>query len=98
MKNGDRVYELLSPNHQHQIEMLWIEIEANESNSENLITHEGEECGVVLEGTLRVISGEQVFDLDTGDSIYLDSTIPHRYVNIGDTKSVSVWAMVPPSF
>ena len=98
MKNGDRVYELLSPNHQHQIEMLWIEIEANESNSENLITHEGEECGFVLEGTLRVISGEQVFDLDTGDSIYLDSTIPHRYVNIGDTKSVSVWAMVPPSF
>ena len=98
MKNGDRVYELLSPNHQRQIEMLWIEIEANESNSEKLITHEGDECGVVLEGSLRVISGDQIFDLETGDSIYLDSSIPHRYVNIGNQKSVSVWAMVPPSF
>ena len=36
--------------------------------------------------------------VDEGDSIYLDSTIPHRYINAGTDKSVSVWAMVPPSF
>ncbi len=98
MKDGDRVYELLCPNLKNQIEMLWIEIEPNESNSEELISHEGEECGVVIKGTLRVLSGDKIYDLEQGDSIYLDSTIPHRYINMGDVKSVSVWAMVPPSF
>lgn len=98
MKNANRIYELLSPNLKKQIEMLWIEIEPGESNSEELISHDGEECGVVLKGTLRIISGEKTYDLNEGDSIYLDSTIPHRYVNVGKDKSISVWAMVPPSF
>lgn len=98
MKNGDRTYELLSPNLKKQIEMLWIEIEPNDSNSEELISHEGEECGVVIKGTLRVLSGDNIYDLEEGDSIYLDCTIPHRYVNVGNELSVSVWAMTPPSF
>jgi len=98
MKDGDRVYELLCPNLKNQIEMLWIEIEPNDSNSDELISHEGEECGVVLKGTLRILSGDKIYDLEQGDSIYLDSTIPHRYINMGNIKSVSVWAMVPPSF
>ena len=98
MKNGDRTYELLCPNLKNQIEMLWIEIEPNDSNSEELISHDGEECGVVLKGTLRILSGDNVYDLNEGDSIYLDSTIPHKYVNTGTELSVSVWSMTPPSF
>ncbi len=98
MKKSNRIYELLSPNLKKQIEMLWIEIQPNESSTEDLISHEGEECGVVIKGSLRILSGEKVYDLNEGDSIYLDSTIPHRYVNVGEDVSVSVWAMVPPSF
>lgn len=98
MKNGDRTYELLCPNLKNQIEMLWIEIEPNDSNSEELISHDGEECGIVLKGSLRILSGDKIYDLNEGDSIYLDSTIPHRYVNVGTELSVSVWAMTPPSF
>lgn len=98
MKKSNRIYELLSPNLKKQIEMLWIEIQPNESNTEDLISHEGEECGVVIKGSLRILSGDKVYDLNEGDSIYLDSTIPHRYVNVSEDVSVSVWAMVPPSF
>ncbi|KAF5051422.1 HTH-type transcriptional regulator PuuR [bioreactor metagenome] len=98
MGRADRIYELLSPDLKKQIEMLWIEIEPNECNSDELISHDGEECGVVVKGTLRVLSGEKVYDLNEGDSIYLDSTIPHKYLNMGEEESVSVWAMVPPSF
>jgi len=69
MRKATRVYELLSPDLKKQIEMLWIEIGPNEHNTDELISHEGEECGIVIKGTLRIIS-----------------------------LSVSVWAMVPPSF
>ncbi len=78
--------------------MLMIEINPNEKIEAELISHEGEECGVVIKGTLRVISGDKIYDLNEGDSIYLDSTIPHKYINMGEELSVSVWAMVPPSF
>ncbi|MEL7649057.1 MAG: helix-turn-helix domain-containing protein [Sedimentibacter sp.] len=98
MRKASRIYELLSPDLKKQIEMLWIEIDPNEKIEDELISHDGEECGVVLKGTLRVLSGEKVYDLNEGDSIYLDSTIPHKYLNLGDDVSVSVWAMVPPSF
>lgn len=98
MGRADRIYELLSPDLKKQIEMLWIEIEPNECNTDELISHDGEECGVVVKGSLRVLSGEKVYDLNEGDSIYLDSTIPHKYLNMGEVESVSVWAMVPPSF
>ncbi|HAQ39698.1 MAG TPA: XRE family transcriptional regulator [Clostridiales bacterium] len=98
MKNAHRIYELLSPDLKKQIEMLWIEIEAGDCSNDELISHEGEECGVVIKGSLRVLSGDNIYDLEEGDSIYLDSTIPHRYVNAGNELSLSVWAMVPPSF
>lgn len=98
MQKESRIYELLSPDLKKQIEMLWIETEPGEYDSADLISHEGEECGVVIKGTLRVISGENVYDLNEGDSIYLDSTIPHKYVNVGQELSISIWAMVPPSF
>jgi len=98
MPKANRVYELLSPDLKKKIEMLWIEIEPNDSTSDELISHEGEECGVVIKGTLRVLSGDNVYDLNEGDSIYLDSTVPHRYVNVGNETSISVWAMTPPSF
>ena len=98
MRKSSRVYELLSPDLKKQIEMLMIEIKPNENISAELISHDGEECGVVIKGTLRIISGENIYDLQEGDSIYLDSTIPHQYLNMGEELSVSVWAMVPPSF
>lgn len=98
MDKANRTFELLCPDLKNQIEMMQIEIAPGDSSKEELISHEGEECGVVIKGTLRILSGEKVYDLEEGDSIYLDSTIPHRYVNMGDVTSVSIWAMVPPSF
>lgn len=98
IKKTNRAYELLCPNLKKAIEMLWIEIEPFKCSTDELISHEGEECGIVIKGTLRVLSGENSYDLNEGDSIYLDSSIPHRYVNAGKEMSISVWAMVPPSF
>lgn len=98
LKNANRTYELLCPDLTKSIEMLMIEIEPGQYSTEELISHEGEECGIVIKGSLRVLWGDKQYDLNEGDSIYLDSTTPHRYLNIGDEKSVSIWAMSPPSF
>jgi len=98
LKNSSRTYELLCPDLKKNIEMLSIEINPGESSTEDLISHAGEECGTVISGNLRILWGDKIYDLEEGDSIYLDSTTPHRYVNVGEEVSVSIWAMVPPSF
>ncbi len=41
-------------------------------------SHEGEEFIFVLEGEMEVILGNHTDVLSSGDSIYYDSTIPHR--------------------
>jgi transcriptional regulator with XRE-family HTH domain len=98
LPNSNITYELLCPDLRRKIEFLQVEIKPGECNTEELIAHEGEECGLVLKGRLKVKWGNKEFILEEGDSIYLDSTVPHRYVNVGDETSISVWAMVPPSF
>jgi transcriptional regulator with XRE-family HTH domain len=61
------------------------------ASAEELLHHEGFECGVVLEGTVRVDVGEASYTLTEGDSINYHSAIPHRISNIGDTPARTVW-------
>ena len=42
-----------------------------------LTTHEGQECDIVVKGTLKVQVGDHVEILGEGDSIYYDSSTPH---------------------
>jgi mannose-6-phosphate isomerase-like protein (cupin superfamily) len=41
-------------------------------------SHEGEEFLFVMEGSITVAYGTDVFELIKGDSIYLDSIVPHQ--------------------
>lgn len=92
------IYELLTPDLNRKIEFLCITLHSGESKSNEMLSHMGEECGLVLKGTLKVKLGDKEYILEEGDSISFQSTIPHRYINIGAEESVSVWAMTPPSF
>ncbi len=98
LPNSKITYELLCPNLKKAMEVLYITIEPGECSTEDKIAHEGEECGIVLKGSLKVKWGNKEYLLNEGDSIYLDSTTPHRYVNNGDEVSVSIWTMTPPSY
>ncbi|AEJ18746.1 cupin domain-containing protein [Gracilinema caldarium] len=55
-------------------------------------SHEGEEFFYVLEGKIRLEYGTLVYELDTGDSIYYDSMVPHRALAMGgqDAKVLAV--------
>ncbi|MBC7088021.1 MAG: cupin domain-containing protein [Tissierellales bacterium] len=98
VSNNNGIYELLSPNLNKKIEFLYITIKPGDSLQNELIVHDGEECGYIIEGKLLIKTAKGDFALNEGDSIYFDSTVPHRYVNIGEVDCISVWAMTPPSF
>lgn len=98
ISNNSAIYELLSPDLNRKIEFLYITLKAGDYSSKDFVTHEGEECGIVIKGRLMVKMKDKEYILEEGDSIYFDSTIPHRYINVGDEECISIWAMTPPSF
>lgn len=62
------------------------------------ITHEGEECGIILRGRLRVTVGEQTAILRAGDAYYFKSNQPHTFNNPGSEPCELISACSPPSF
>lgn len=58
--------------------------------------HEGEECGIVIEGRLEVIYDDDTYILEPGDSIYIDSTKPHTMKNVYDGRTIAIWVDSPP--
>ena len=63
---------------------------------QKLSVHEGEEFIYVLEGTLSLEYGEDKHTLNTGDSIYYDSIIPHRLKSINSSQARILAVMYTP--
>jgi len=62
------------------------------------ITHEGEECGIVLSGRLEVTVADQTEVLRAGDAYYFRSDQPHQFRNPGVEPCELITACSPPSF
>lgn len=59
-----------------------------------MMRHAGREYGYVISGRLLVPIGFDDYELDPGDSIVFDSTLPHRLAAIGDEPVHAVWIVV----
>jgi transcriptional regulator with XRE-family HTH domain len=89
-------YYLLSPTRKDlSIEFKYNVYEKGGSNG-SFHAHQGEECGLVLEGRLEVIYDGDTYTLEAGDSIYIDSTKPHTMKNAYDGRTIVVWVDSPP--
>ena len=48
-----------------------------------LVTHEGQECDIVLRGRMKIQIGGHTEILNAGDTIYYDSATPHGMIAVG---------------
>jgi transcriptional regulator with XRE-family HTH domain len=68
----------LAPNKTgRHMEPFIIDIIPNEQGKDAKSSHEGEEFIYVLDGKVTIYYGNDVFELEKGDSIYLDSIVSH---------------------
>ncbi|PKM14696.1 MAG: XRE family transcriptional regulator [Gammaproteobacteria bacterium HGW-Gammaproteobacteria-2] len=63
-----------------------------------MLRHDGEEGGVVVQGQVEITVGEQVRVLGPGDGYYFESRSPHRFRNVGTDEAIIVSANTPPTF
>lgn len=59
-------------------------------SKEVFFEHEGEEFIFVLSGRVEFMAGKQKFLLEPGDSLYIDSALPHRGRSLGDEAKALV--------
>lgn len=65
---------------------------------DDMLMHEGEETGVVVEGRLELTVNGQVYVLESGDGYYFESSRPHRFRNPYDAPARLISATTPANF
>jgi transcriptional regulator with XRE-family HTH domain len=64
----------------------------------SMLSHDGEEGGVVVSGRVEVTVGDQVRVLGPGEAYYFESRLPHRFRNVSGEDAILVSASTPPTF
>jgi transcriptional regulator with XRE-family HTH domain len=60
--------------------------------------HQGEEFSLVLKGSIRYVVGDESYQLETGDTIYHKSNVPHLWKNSGEEEALVLTVATPPAF
>jgi transcriptional regulator with XRE-family HTH domain len=80
-------YSLAQDKAGRHMEPFIIEIEPTVESDYKLSSHEGEEFIYVFEGKVEINYGKEIYLLNEGDSIYLDSVVAHNVHAAGDKKA-----------
>jgi len=57
--------------------------------------HPGEEFGLILDGEIELVVGDETFTVASGDSVHFRSDLPHGVVNRGSSVCVAIWSGSP---
>lgn len=89
-------WEELTASHEEFVDFLLAtyEVGGSSTHDESLMRHQGREYGYIISGTLGVKIAFQEYEMNPGDSIAFDSTVPHRLFNKGDVPVHAIWIVV----
>ncbi len=93
VENETTVFELITPqtgndSRRYTMYGVLVSIEPGTWTNQKPVVHFYEECCYILSGKMRAFVGEEIYDLEAGDSIYIDGSAPHNYLNPGDEPLV----------
>lgn len=92
-------YELLSPDLNRQLEVLYVKIEIGfETGAEPILDPPGEKFTLVMKGVYQVTINNEEYVLNAGDSIYYPANAAVHFKNIGDIPVELILIITPPGF
>ncbi|MGM0693094.1 MAG: cupin domain-containing protein [Pseudomonadota bacterium] len=84
MGTGDVVFKLVGADRRDRALSFMVETyPPGADTGREMITHQGEEAGVVLEGKIEVTIGAETRMLKAGEAYYFETNVPHRFRNPG---------------
>ena len=90
------IWELLTatPDPQVEFQESIYQVGGESAPAAALMRHGGHEYGLVTAGRLGVTVGFDTYELEPGDSISFESSIPHRLFNLADVVTTAIWVVV----
>jgi transcriptional regulator with XRE-family HTH domain len=87
------IWERLTTVSEPGVEFLYViyEVGGASGPEDSYQRHAGHEWGYVISGRLGVSIGFEEYVLEPGDAVSLESSIPHRLANLGDTPVHAIW-------
>jgi transcriptional regulator with XRE-family HTH domain len=94
--NGSCV-SLLSPLPSRHLELALFELPPGAVSWSTARSHAGQQCHLVVQGTVRADYGDKTYRLEEGDSILWEGTLPYRLENMGTNEARLLIATAPAS-
>jgi transcriptional regulator with XRE-family HTH domain len=88
---------LLSPLSSQHLELVLYELPPGAVSWSTARSHAGQQCHLLLQGTVRADYGDKTYRLEEGDSILWEGTLPYRLENIGPNEARLLSATAPAS-
>jgi transcriptional regulator with XRE-family HTH domain len=82
----------------HALQMIHERYRPGARSGAKMLSHQGEEAGIVIKGRLTLEVDGRRHELREGDAYRFDSRRPHAFANSGDVDLVLVSACSPPTF
>jgi quercetin dioxygenase-like cupin family protein/DNA-binding XRE family transcriptional regulator len=89
-------YSLAQDKSGRHMEPFMIDIEPSAHSDYKLSSHEGEEFIYVLKGKVEINYGKELYLLNEGDSIYLDSIVAHNVHAAANQKAIILGVVYYP--
>jgi len=83
---------------ERSLQILWERYAPGADTGRILLSHDGQEGGIVLAGQLEVTLDNEREVISAGGAYYFDSRRPHRFRCIGAEPCEVISACTPPSF
>lgn len=94
--SGDVIYKLVGANrHDRALSFMIETYPAGADTGREMIAHQGEEAGVVLEGEIEITIGADTRRLGPGEAYYFETNVPHRFRNPGEAPCRLVSCTTP---
>jgi transcriptional regulator with XRE-family HTH domain len=89
-------WERLTPGADDRVDFLEViyEPSGHSTDARRPLRHDGQEYGLIISGRLQASVGFETFELEPGDSIAFDSSVPHQYWNTTGADVHAVWVVV----
>jgi mannose-6-phosphate isomerase-like protein (cupin superfamily) len=81
-----------------QLTLLHERYAAGAATGEEMLSHAGEEGGVIIKGRIELTVGGATRVLAAGEAYYFASQLPHRFRNVGRETCEIISACTPPTF
>ena len=89
------IWEQLASNNDHDLDFMEVIYPAGSrsTNDGRMLRHEGYEYAFLLTGELQITVGFDTYVLKAGESMALDSSVPHIFTNLGSKAARGIWCV-----